>query len=60
MLFLLLAAIVLSAWNGNIEYGALFALIMYVYQYIESMVSLPLYYQQWLRLTEITQRIQKF
>ncbi len=60
MLLLLLAAIALSAWNGNIEYGALFALIMYVYQYIESMVSLPLYYQQWLRLTEITQRIQKF
>lgn len=59
MLALLLAAIVLSAWHGDIEYGALFALIMYVYQYIESMVSLPLYYQQWLRLTEITQRIQE-
>ena len=60
MLLLLLAAIALSAWYGNIEYGALFALIMYVYQYIESMVSLPLYYQEWLRLTEITQRIRNF
>lgn len=60
MMVLLLVAIGFSATQGQIEYGVLFALIMYVYQYIESMVSLPLYYQQWLRLTEIAQRIREF
>ncbi len=59
MMGLLLLAIVFSTSEENIKYGALFAIIMYVYQYIESMVSLPLYYQQWLRLKEITIRIQK-
>lgn len=57
MMLLLLTTIHLSASQG-VQYGALFALIMYVYQYIESVVSLPLYYQQWLRLSEITHRLQ--
>jgi ABC-type multidrug transport system fused ATPase/permease subunit len=60
MMALLLLSIQLSANGNDIKYGVLFALIMYVYQYIESMVSLPLYYQEWLRLKEITQRIQVF
>ncbi len=58
MMILLLISIILSAKNGNIQYGVMFALIMYVYQYIDSMVNLPLYYQEWLRLKEITSRIQ--
>jgi ABC-type multidrug transport system fused ATPase/permease subunit len=58
MMFLLLASIGISVSSGIVEYGLLLALIMYVYQYIESMVSLPLYYQQWLRLKEIISRIQ--
>ncbi|WP_422104944.1 ABC transporter six-transmembrane domain-containing protein [Winogradskyella sp.] len=60
MIFFLLLAIVISVAAGITEYGALFALIMYVYQYIESMVSLPLFYQQWLRLKEIYKRISAF
>ncbi len=59
MILLLMASISLSVSSGVVQYGALFALIMYVYQYIESLVSLPLYYQQWLRLREIAQRIQE-
>lgn len=59
MIALLLVAILFST-DGTIQYGVLFALIMYVYQFIESMVNLPLYYQEWLRLKEITQRIQTF
>lgn len=57
MIIFLLLAIILSVSDGITEYGTLFALIMYVYQYIESVVSLPLYYQQWLRLKEIYGRI---
>ncbi|MCG8377288.1 MAG: ABC transporter six-transmembrane domain-containing protein [Chlorobiales bacterium] len=58
MLVLLMASIYVSVSGDNIQYGALLASIMYVYQFIESMVSLPLYYQQWLRLYEITDRIR--
>ncbi len=53
----LLLSIVIGVADGVTEYGALFALIMYVYQYIESVVSLPLFYQQWLRLKEIYHRL---
>ncbi|WP_299522723.1 ABC transporter six-transmembrane domain-containing protein [Winogradskyella sp.] len=60
MIVFLLLAIVISVAEGITEYGALFALIMYVYQYIESVVSLPLFYQQWLRLKEIYKRINTF
>lgn len=60
MSIFLLLSIIVSVSDGITEYGALFALIMYVYQYIESVVSLPLYYQQWLRLKEIYGRINAF
>lgn len=60
MSVLLLLSIAVSVYSGTPQYGILFALIMYVYQYIESMVSLPLYYQQWLRLKEIYGRINAF
>ncbi|WP_299368449.1 ABC transporter six-transmembrane domain-containing protein [Winogradskyella sp.] len=60
MIVFLLLSIVISISEGITEYGALFALIMYVYQYIESVVSLPLFYQQWLRLKEIYKRISTF
>jgi ABC-type multidrug transport system fused ATPase/permease subunit len=59
MLVLLVISIHIAATGENIQYGALMALIMYVYQFIESMVSLPLFYQQWLRLSEISERIRK-
>lgn len=55
----LLLSIVIAVAGGVVQYGALFALIMYVYQYIESVVSLPLYYQQWLRLKEIYGRLKQ-
>ncbi|MCG8583037.1 MAG: ABC transporter six-transmembrane domain-containing protein [Bacteroidales bacterium] len=58
MLLLLISSIYMAMQGDNIQYGVLLTLIMYVYQFIESVVSLPLYYQQWLRLREITQRIK--
>ena len=59
MILLLISSIYISVSKGLIEYGALFALIMYVYQYIESIASLPLYYQKWLRLQEIINRLEE-
>lgn len=60
MSILLVFSIAVSVTSDTPQYGVLFALIMYVYQYIESMVSLPLYYQQWLRLKEIYGRVRAF
>jgi hypothetical protein len=41
------------------EYGAVFALVMYVFQFMESVMLLPLFYQQWLRLREISGRLAR-
>lgn len=54
----LLTSIVIAVGDGILEYGALIALIMYVFQLIENAVNLPLYYQNWLRLQEIMDRIE--
>ena len=53
----LVISIILAVQDGVTQYGALLALVMYVFQLIENVVVLPLYYQHWLRLTEIMQRI---
>lgn len=43
--------------SGNTNYGMMFSILMYVFQYIESVVSLPLFIQQIIRLQEITKRL---
>ncbi len=58
MVFLILS-IVFSVSTGNISYGALFSLIIYVFQYIESVIALPSFYQNWLRLKEIKERLER-
>lgn len=58
MIVLLIFSILIAVSDGIIQYGILFALVMYVFQFIESMVSLPIYYQQYLRLSEIVGRLQ--
>ncbi|WP_420401350.1 ABC transporter six-transmembrane domain-containing protein [Flagellimonas sp.] len=58
MAFLVLS-IVFSVSTGNVAYGALFSLIIYVFQYIESVIALPMFYQNWLRLKEIKGRLEK-
>ncbi|MEM7367041.1 MAG: ABC transporter six-transmembrane domain-containing protein [Bacteroidota bacterium] len=55
----LVISIMLSAGTGTVEYGALFSLIMYVFQYIGSVIALPFFYQSWLRLSEIRQRLEE-
>ena len=58
MAFLVLS-IVFSVNTANVTYGALFSLIIYVFQYIESVITLPVFYQNWLRLKEIKKRLEK-
>lgn len=42
---------------GQTEYGYAFAAILYVFQFVEGVVALPLYVQQLIRLREISDRL---
>ena len=53
----LLVFAVAAAAEQTLEYGAVFAIVMYVFQFVESMLGIPLYYQQWLRLREMAGRL---
>jgi ABC-type multidrug transport system fused ATPase/permease subunit len=57
LIVFLVASIVISISDGIVKYGALFSLIMYVFQYMENVVNLPFFYQNWLRLREIVERL---
>ncbi len=46
-----------AAVEETVEYGEVFAVVMYVFGFMESVALLPMYYQQWLRLKEITGRL---
>ncbi|MEX0289077.1 MAG: ABC transporter six-transmembrane domain-containing protein [Flavobacteriaceae bacterium] len=56
---LLVMSITIAVGEGIANYGALFALIMYVFQYMENVVNLPFFYQNWLRLQEIKERLDQ-
>ena len=58
MIGLLLFAIKTSAEN-TLEYGIIFSLIMYVFDFMENALTLPLHYQQLIRLKEISNRLNK-
>jgi ABC-type bacteriocin/lantibiotic exporter with double-glycine peptidase domain len=58
MMGLLMYAVAVSVQSGgSIEYGTVFSTIMYVFQFIEGALTLPLYYQQMVRLREISVRL---
>jgi len=44
---------------GIAGYGALFSLVLYLFQFMETTAELPLYYQQWLRLRVIVKGINQ-
>ena len=46
-----------TAADSIVEYGKVFAIVMYVFRFMEAVMALPLYYQQWLRLREISGRL---
>ncbi|MCP5094373.1 MAG: hypothetical protein GY943_02340 [Chloroflexi bacterium] len=45
--------------SGLANYGLVFSILMYVFQYIESVVTLPYFIQQIIRLQEISGRLNK-
>lgn len=53
----LLVYSVAAATESTIDYGTVFAIVMYVFGFMESMMMLPFHYQQWLRLREISGRL---
>jgi len=57
MMGFLVVSIIWSVEGVEVNYGDVFALVMYVFQYIESVITLPFFYQQWLRLKEISSRL---
>ena len=46
-----------TAAQRTVEYGMVFAVVMYVFEFAESVALLPFYYQEWLRLREISGRL---
>ena len=59
MMAYLVYSIILVVSGGDVKYVAVFSLVMYLFQYIESVIMLPIFYQQWLRLREISQRLRR-
>lgn len=45
--------------SGIENYGFVFSVLMYVFQYVESLISLPYFIQQIIRLQEISGRLQE-
>jgi len=45
--------------SGVLEYGLIFSILMYVFEYIDSVISFPLYIQQLIRLHEISTRLSE-
>ena len=60
--WLIMIALMVYSVNASaeqtVEYGIVFAVVMYVFEFMESMMMLPLHYQHWLRLREISARLE--
>ncbi|MEM8862124.1 MAG: ABC transporter six-transmembrane domain-containing protein, partial [Chloroflexota bacterium] len=57
MIGLLLYAVYSSVDSGLQDFGTIFSLVVYVFEFIGSVVALPLYIQQLIRLREISSRL---
>ncbi|MEM9593770.1 MAG: ABC transporter six-transmembrane domain-containing protein [Acidobacteriota bacterium] len=54
---LLVASVALISSAGDVRVGSIVSMVMYVLGFIESVLVLPLYFQQWVRLQEIGNRL---
>jgi len=54
---LLIGSIFLIVNNGSASYGQKITAIMYIFQFIEVVMNFPIFYQQFVRLTEISHRL---
>lgn len=58
MIILLSFSVIQVVDSGPLLFGSIFAIIMYVFEYMNNVIYLPLYYQQLIRLKEISGRIK--
>lgn len=58
MVGLIVFSVVEAVGDGSLKVGAVMAIVMYVFQFAEGTGMLPLYYQQFLRLQEISNRLK--
>lgn len=58
MILLIVYAIIEAVSLGTLEIGIIMSIIMYVFQFAEDSGMLPLYYQEFLRLKEISERLK--
>lgn len=56
MTALIVFSVVQAVGDGSLKVGAVMSIVMYVFQFAEGSGMLPLYYQQFLRLEEISSR----
>ncbi len=54
----LVYAIVATIESGITSHGQVLAILMYVFNYIETIVAIPFFYQQFVRLREISHRLE--
>lgn len=57
MIAVLLFAVVATIQSGAATQGKVLSILMYVFGYIESVIAMPLFYQQFVRLQEISHRL---
>ncbi len=57
MIAVLLFAVVATIESGAATQGKVLSILMYVFGYIESVIAMPLFYQQFVRLQEISHRL---
>ena len=59
----LVGVLLFSVWvtvqSGIESHGSVLAILMYVFGYIESVIVLPVFYQQFVRLQEISRRLEQ-
>lgn len=54
---LIVFSVVDAVGDGSVQQGVVLSIIMYVFQFAEETFNIPMHYQQWLRLREISGRI---
>lgn len=58
MMAFLVLSIVFVVKQGSADFGMVFSLVLYLFQFIGIAGSMPLFYQQWLRLKSIIGRLE--
>ena len=53
----LLVSVILVATSASASFGQVISIVMYVFGFMESVMTFPLYYQQVIRLQEIASRL---